>query len=230
MSALVLHANDERKRKNEYFFKTGKGEYGFGDVFIGVSMPQIRTVAKNFSDLPLEQVKVLLYDKIHELRMLSLIILVNKFKKSETREKQKIVEFYLEHKSQINNWDLVDCSAHYILGQAVLDGLVPSSLLDELIASKIMWHRRIGMVATWIMIRNGDTGTILRLGQKLLNDPEDLMHKAVGWMLREAWKKSPEKIEKFIVDNYDKMPRTTLRYAIERFEQGKRKRFLRGEF
>ncbi len=127
----------------------------------------------------------------------------------------------------VNNWDLVDLSAHYILGQAILDGIKDIKTLDDLVKSKILWERRVGIIATWIFIRKGKINTTLKLSKKLLGDKEDLMHKAVGWMLREAWKKDNKKVEEFLIINYNKVPRTTLRYAIERMVESKRKRFLK---
>jgi len=230
ISALMNYANDERKKTNEWFFKTGKGEYGEGDVFIGVRVPHSRKVAKQFRNLPLEELKILLYNKIHEVRLCAIHVLVEQMKHAKTPERTEIVEFYLQHKAQVNNWDLVDCSAHYVLGQAILDGLKSQQTLFDLAASDSLWDRRIAMVSTWLFIRNGNTKTTLKLAKILLSDREDLMNKAVGWMLREAWKKAPESGESFLQTNYDALPRTTLRYAIERMEESKRKRFLRGEF
>lgn len=229
ISGLMACATEERREKNEWFFKTGKGQYGEGDVFIGVGVPHIRAVAKQFLALSEEEIKNLLYSEMHEVRMCALIILVLQMKSARALKKKKIVAFYLKHKAQVNNWDLVDCSAHYVLGKAILDGIKSRQVLFDLAASKYLWDRRIGIVATWILIRNGDTITTLELSEKLLGDTEDLMHKAVGWMLREAWKKTPEAVESFLQMNYDDLPRTTLRYAIERMNEPKRKAFLRGD-
>ncbi len=229
ISSLADHATEKRCIANEYFFKTGKGSYSEGDVFMGVRMPQIRAVAAQFSDLPYAEISLLLEHEIHEVRLCGLIVLVINAK-AKPSERKRIVDFYLAHKHRVNNWDLVDCSAHYVLGQAILDGIKPASLLDELAASEVMWDRRIAMVANWILIRNGDTKTPLRLAKKLLGDSEDLMHKAVGWILREAWKVDSNAVENFLKKHYVQVPRTTLRYAIERMEEPKRKQFLRGEF
>jgi 3-methyladenine DNA glycosylase AlkD len=248
---LRKYASVERKKTNEWFFKTGKGEYGEGDIFIGVRVPDIRKVAKRFCDTELNVLEKLLYSKIHEERLLALLILVAQSKQAVKQEnrtvQKKIVNFYLKYQDQVNNWDLVDLSTHYILGQAILDGIKKESLLDEMAVSKNLWTRRKAIISTWIIIRQGKISTTLRLSRKLLGDKEDLMHKAVGWMLREAWKlgesnkkrsatenekgqKAQEQIEQFLIKNYNKLPRTTLRYAIERMPEQKRKRFLRGEF
>jgi 3-methyladenine DNA glycosylase AlkD len=245
---LRKYASKKRKKSNEWFFKTGRGEYGEGDIFIGVRVPNVRKVAKEFSEIKPKVLKKLLYSKIHEERLLALLILVTQSKQAakqgDKQIQKRIVEFYLKHKRQVNNWDLVDLSAHYILGQAILDGLYPEETLDKMMISNNLWERRIGIIATWIIIREGKINTTLRLSKKLLRDKEDLMHKAVGWMLREAWKlgedktlaenkkgkKSQKQVEQFLIKNYNKLPRTTLRYAIERMSERKRKRFLKGKF
>ncbi len=241
---LRRYASVKRRESNERFFKTGKGEYGENDEFIGVSVPDTRKVAKNFLEVDFAVLRYLLNSKIHEERLLALIILVEQNKqvvKNKDRILQKrIVNFYWRHKNRVNNWDLVDLSAHYILGQAILHGLQDKKILDKLVQSKILWDRRIAIIATFAFIRNGKIVETLRLSKKLLNDKEDLMHKAVGWMLREAWKLgekesknrkvSQKKVEEFLIKNYNKLPRTTLRYAIERMAEKKRKRFLVGDF
>ncbi len=251
---LQKYASLERKKTNEWFFKTGKGEYGEGDKFIGVRVPDIRKVAKQFIETGLSDLEKILQSEIHEERLLALLILVERNKKAIKRknreEQEKIVNLYLRNKEWVNNWDLVDASAHYILGQAVFDGLKPKKILTELINSSSMWDRRIGIIASWAFIKNGEVDLTLRLAKKLLADKEDLTHKAVGWMLRECWKlgevdkkSAPggpiswknkkgkmvqEKVEQFLIQNYNKIPRTTLRYAIERMEERKRKKFLKG--
>lgn len=228
IASLLSFANDERKKSNEWFFKTGKGQYGEGDQFIGVRMPDCRYVAKQFKGVDFSELKKLISDPIHEVRMCALLILVGQYK--EGQQKKEVLDFYLAHKKYVNNWDLVDISAHYILGQAILDGIQDESILQKLRESKSLWDRRIAIVSTWIMIRSGNIQTTLDLAEKLLSDPEDLMHKAVGWMLREAWKKDSFAVEEFLIKHYSKIPRTTLRYAIERIEEGKRTRFLKGDF
>ena len=227
---LRKYSSVARKKKNEYFFKTDDGCYSEHDKFIGVRMPDIRKVAKEFEDSNFQEIQLVLRSEIHEDRLCSLVILVNKSKKGNTRERAKITKFYLKNTKYVNNWDLVDASAHYILGQYILDNPSERTILDKLVVSKNIWKRRIAIVSTWIMNREGQIDETLRLSKKLLNDKEDLIHKAVGWMLREAWKKNPAKVEKFLKTNYEKIPRTALRYAIERMEEGERKQFLKGEF
>ena len=227
---LKKYTSSKRKKTNEWFFKTEKGEYGEGDMFIGVTSPDNRKVAKIFSDISLIELQKLISSRIHEHRSCVLYILVIRYKKSDLTERKKILKFYLKNLHFVNNWDLVDSSAHYILGQAILDQIQDKKILDKLVQSKILWERRIGIIATMIFIRNGKITDTLRLSKKLLGDSEDLIQKAVGWMLREAWKKNNEKVEQFLIKNYFKLPRTTLRYAIERMEEKKRKRFLKGEF
>ena len=229
---LQKYADTKRKKTNEWFFKTGKGEYGEGDIFIGVRVPDIRKVAVQFSELNLVEVGKFLQSSIHEERLLALLILVAKFKKGDTKKQAQIYKFYLNSKNRkrINNWDLVDLSAQYIVGQYILNNPKEKKILNKLVSSKLIWDRRIAIIATWMFICEGEITDTLRLSKKLLNDKEDLIHKAVGWMLREAWKKDFKKVEEFLIKNYKKLPRTTLRYAIERMERPKRKRFLKGDF
>ncbi|MCK5589003.1 MAG: DNA alkylation repair protein [Candidatus Pacebacteria bacterium] len=225
---LKRYASKDRKKINGYFFKTSKGEYGEGDIFMGVRVPDIRIVVKQNLDLNFVELQKYISSEFHEVRLCTILILVEKNKKVEKKERKKILKFYLKNLKYINNWDLVDLSAYYILGQAILDGLEKEKILDKLVVSKILWERRVGIIATWIFIRNKKINTVLRLSKKLLGDKEDLIHKAVGWMLREAWKKDVQKVEDFLCQNYSQLPRTTLRYAIERMEEKKRKQFLKG--
>ncbi len=231
---LKKYASFERKKTNQLFFKTRKGEYGEGDVFIGVRTPDTRKVARLFLELSFKEIEQVLKSKIHEERLCALFILVEKnkiaFKSNDKKKQRQIVNFYLKNKTWVNNWDLVDTSAHFILGQAVMDKIVSKKVLDDLAGSKNLWDRRIGIISTWIMIRSGEYKTTIKLSEKLLADKEDLIHKAVGWMLREIWKKDSDLVEKFIKENYDNMPRTTLRYTIEKMDEIKRKIFLKGKF
>jgi len=227
---LREYATPARKARSESFFKMGPGEYSHGDQFIGVKMGDIRSAAQKYHDLSLDVLGDIIASSIHEDRMCVLIILVNRMKKEKApQERRRIVDWYLDNKEWVNNWDLVDVSAHYILGQHVLEHPEERNLLKKLIASDRMWDRRIAIVSTWIMNQAGEIDMTLYLAEKLLDDPEDLMHKATGWMLREAWKKKPERVERFITKHYQEMPRTMLLYVIERMEEGKRKRFLKGE-
>lgn len=231
---LKKYASAERKESNEWFFKTGPGQYGEGDKFIGVRVPHIRLVAKKFLDLDFAEITKLIKSPIHEIRLAAILILVESNKQAvKTKDRvlqKKILDFYLKHRAQVNNWDLVDLSVHKILGQAILDGLISNKILYKYAKSKILWERRFSIIATAIFISRGDIDDCLKLSKVLLKDKEDLMHKAVGWMLREAWKKDADRVEKFLITNYKNLPRTALRYAIERMAETKRKRFLKGEF
>ncbi len=228
---LQKYASIERKKTNEWFFKTGKGQYGEGDIFMGVRVPDVRKVAKKNLDITFTQLQKNIKSQLHEVRLCAILILVENNKKAlkikDKKSQKQILDFYMKNLKYINNWDLVDLSAHYILGQAILDGLEQEKKLDELIKSKILWERRVGIIATWIMIRESKLKTTLRLSKKLLNDKEDLMHKAVGWMLREVWKRDEKIVEEFLIKNYNNVPRTTLRYAIEKMKEPKRKRMLK---
>jgi 3-methyladenine DNA glycosylase AlkD len=228
--SLREYATSERKKKIEWFFKTGKGQYGEGDEFIGVTNPDIRKVAKKYKDIDLSEIELLLHSPIHEDRLCALILLVNKNKKSTPEQRKYIAKMYIVNLAFINNWDLVDLSAHYILGRAIADDIQPMNILDDLADSHILWERRIAIISTMYFISQGNITPSLHIAKKLLTDKEDLIHKAVGWTLREAWKKSSKKVEQFLIDNYSQLPRTTLRYAIERLPEEKRLKFLRGEF
>jgi len=271
-------ASVERKKSNEWFFKTGKGEYGEGDKFLGVKSGDIRRIAKNFLDVDFAVVQDALDSEFHEERQVGVLILVGKYetlnrktlflepsRSATARErlilqnhvaqcplkrdasskyrrgwkkqmfcdsscgkaiKVKICKFYLKNLKRVNNWDLVDLSAHRILGQAILDGIEDEKVLDKLSGSENMWERRVAIISTAAFIKTGKFGPTLRIAEKLLGDKEDLMHKAVGWMLREVWKKDNKTCEDFLIKHYSEIPRTALRYAIERMEEGKRKRFL----
>ena len=212
------------------FFKTGVGQYGEGDIFLGVTVPDSRKIAVKYKELSFSEITGLLKSKIHEERLTALLILVHNFKESGEGEKERIFDFYLKNTHFVNNWDLVDLSAHYILGQAILDGLEDEKILDKLSISKNIWERRVSIISTFAFIRIGDFKPTLRVAKKLLIDKEDLIHKAIGWMLREVWIKNAKTCEDFLIENYKKLPRTTLRYSIERMEDKERKRFLKGGF
>ncbi len=206
------------------FFKAGKGEYAEGDRFIGVTVPHVRAVAKEYRELPLPQVRELLSSPIHEHRLTALVILVLKFRRAETAERDKLVRFYLKHLKHVNNWDLVDASAPYILGQWLLGK--DTSVLDELAASDNLWERRVAILATFPFIKLGEFSDTLRIAERLVDDPHDLIHKAVGWMLREVGKRSPSVEERFLRKHHKTMPRTMLRYALEKFDDQKRRRYM----
>lgn len=228
--SLRQYATPERKKKIEWFFKTGEGQYGEGDEFIGVTNPDVRQVARQYKDIDLQEIELLLHSPIHEDRLCALILLVNKNKKYTLEQRKDIANMYIVNLQYINNWDLVDLSAHYILGRAIADDIHPISILSDLAHSPILWERRIAIISTMYFISQGNINPSLQIAQKLLTDKEDLIHKAIGWTLREAWKKSPKIVEQFIKDNYTQLPRTTLRYTIERFPEEKRLKFLRGKF
>lgn len=214
----------ERAASSAWYFKTRKGEYGYGDVFTGVTVPEQRKLAKMFSSLSLSEITRLLENKIHEARLTSLIILVEQYKKGNSVARRKIAKFYLAHIKYINNWDLVDTSASNILGQELLNK--KREILYLLVKSTNLWERRIAIVASFAFIREGDFADTLNLSGLLLNDKEDLIHKAVGWMLREVGKQSRPTLIRFLNENTSRMPRTTLRYAIEHFSEKERKRFM----
>lgn len=229
---LMQHASDYRKRANEYFFKTGPGEYGEGDQFAGIQMPSIRSAIKPYLDMSLLGINEMLYHEIHEFRMAALLILGHQYKKAKDPfQQEEICAFYLKHKSQVNNWDLVDLSAPHILGQHTLNqNFLNKEVLFVLVNSPVLWDRRIAMVSTLAFIRKGYLELCFQLAELLLDDKEDLMHKALGWMLREAWKRDSLIVEEFIKEHYTRLPRTSLRYAIERMEPVQRKSYLKGSF
>ena len=206
------------------FFKTGKGDYGEGDVFIGVVVPKQRKIAAKFAELPLKEIKELLKSKIHEERFTGLIILVNQYKGGSEILRKQIFNFYVKNISSVNNWDLVDLSCRDIVGEHLI--LRPREILYQFAKSRNIWKRRIAIVSTWAFIRKNDFKDTLRLAEILFNDKHDLIHKAVGWMLREAGKKDERVLRQFLDKNASKMPRTMLRYAIERLSESDKKRYL----
>ncbi|PXV62205.1 3-methyladenine DNA glycosylase AlkD [Dysgonomonas alginatilytica] len=198
-----------------YFFKTGKGQYGEGDKFIGVVVPDIRKIAKANKTLSFDEVTKLLNNEYHECRMCALFILIEQYKKSKEEDKKLLVDFYLTHSHRINNWDLVDLSAKDILGEYLLDKK-DRSILYKLAKSDLLWDQRIAVIATHAFIKKNDFNDILRLSEELLPHKHDLMHKATGWMLREAGKRDKKVLLDFLDKHYRKMPRTMLRYSIEK--------------
>jgi 3-methyladenine DNA glycosylase AlkD len=214
----------ERAKTSLWYFKTDPGQYGEGDIFYGVSVPDQRKIAKKYSELPLPEITKLLKSKYHESRLTALFILVLKYRKGADKEKQTLAKYYISNKKYINNWDLVDSSAPYIYGHYLLDK--DKKVLHDLARSPILWDRRIAILSSAWFIREGNFEDTLKLAKILLDDKEDLIHKAVGWMLREIGKKSPVIEEKFLEKYYKQMPRTMLRYAVERFPEEKRKKYL----
>lgn len=219
-------SNKKKAELLSRYFKTGEGEYGFGDVFVGVTVPQSRALAIKYKDLELLEVAELLKSKIHEERLIALLILVYKFEKLPM-EQRRIYEFYLKNTKFINNWDLVDSSAHKIVGGYLEDK--PKDILYKLASSKNIWERRISLISTFNFIKTGHFKDSLKLAEILLTDKEDLIQKALGWMLREIGKKDREVEEKFLNKYYKKMSRTALRYSIERFPEVLKKKYLLGK-
>ena len=208
------------------FFKTGKGQYGEGDIFLGIKVPDQRKIARKYSGIPLDDIGLLLKSNIHEFRLTSLLILVQNYRKKDFDGKKEIVEFYLSHMKNINNWDLVDSSAPYILGDFLLEK--DKSILYRLARSDNLWERRTAILSTFAFIKNNKFEDSLKIAEILLFDKHDLIHKAVGWMLREIGKRDDRTEEEFLEKYYRKMPRTMLRYAIEKFDNDKKKFYLRG--
>jgi 3-methyladenine DNA glycosylase AlkD len=217
---LRASGDPARAKVIQSFFKTGPGQYGEGDVFLGVTVPQSRKIAKAHRAVDLGVVRELVHSRIHEERLVGLLILVSKYKSGE----DGIVDFYLENLGQVNNWDLVDLSAPCILGAALADK--DRSLLFKLARSDSLWERRIAIVATYHFIRRNEFGETIKIAEILLHDKHDLIHKAVGWMLREVGKRSLPALEKFLARHHSAMPRTMLRYAIERMPEKKRKFYM----
>ena len=228
INALKTLATEERRKVNEWFFKTGKGEYGYGDIFLGVTAPEIRRIAKKFSqEISLQELTELIRSPIHEVRLCALIILVNKYKKENS---DKIYQYYMDHLTAINNWDLVDSSAPYIVGDYLYKHPEKSKILIDFSHSENLWVRRISIVSTLTFIKNNEFNTTLEIAKLLLNDNHDLIHKALGWMLREIYKRDERIIKRFLRQNYAQIPRTTLRYAIERMDKEERLLYLKGNF
>ncbi len=218
---LRSHADDQRARVSRSFFKTGRGQYGEGDVFIGATVPQVRRVARAHRGTPLNTILELLRSKVHEERLLALLMLVETFQRGDTRTRREVHEAYLAHTAFVNNWDLVDTSAATIVGE-YLDGR-GMRMLTRLAKSSLLWERRIAIIATFHDIRQGRLEPTFRIADLLLDDPHDLSHKAAGWMLREAGKVDRAALRAFLDERHHRMPRTTLRYAIERFPETERK-------
>jgi 3-methyladenine DNA glycosylase AlkD len=209
------------------YFKTGPGEYGEGDVFLGLRVPAMHSLAKNHRDLQLDQILELLRSIFHEERLLALLILVKQAQRADEAGRKVIYDLYLGNTRFVNNWDLVDCSARTIVGGYLVNR--SRKPLDRLARSRSLWERRISIIATHHFIRLGEFSDTLRIAERLLGDREDLIHKATGWMLREVGKRDESALETFLRSHLRSMPRTMLRYAIERFPEARRKAILRGE-
>jgi 3-methyladenine DNA glycosylase AlkD len=221
---LLQISDPDHAKRLAGFFKTGKGQYGEGDLFLGIPVPKQRKIAKKYFNLGLNGIQELLKSKFHEHRFTALIILVSKYQKAEESIKNEVFDFLLQNIDRINNWDLTDWSAPRIIGDYLIDK--DRSILYELAMSNSMWERRISILATFKFIANNDFEDALEISELLLNDKHDLIHKAVGWALREIGKRDQELEEQFLNKHAAKMPRTMLRYAIEKFDEKKRKFYL----
>ena len=219
-------ADTDIARHARRFFKTGQGEYGEGDRFLGIRVPQLRGLARKYRATPITQILCVLKSPWHEERLLALLMLVDRYTRGDERERTRICALYLRHTKYINNWDLVDSSAPYILGAHLM--LRDKQPLYRMARSKDLWQRRIAIMSTFHMVKNNAYDDTLGIALILINDREDLIHKTVGWMLREIGKRQRATEEGFLLQHYQTMPRTMLRYAIEKFPQRKRKAYLQG--
>lgn len=226
-AALLKVANKQKRATLQRFFKTGKGEYGEGDKFIGVMVPSVRKLSKQFNQLSLSHIQKLLFSPYNEERLLGILILIDQFQKSPEEIKEKIYRFYLKNLRNVNNWNLVDGSAPYIMGPYLENR--SRNILYKFIKSNNIWERRIAILSTFHFIRGHDFTDTLKIIKILLNDKHDLIHKASGWMLREIGKRDIKVLETFLDNQHRKMPRTMLRYAIERFPKEKRMAYLTGQ-
>jgi 3-methyladenine DNA glycosylase AlkD len=228
LSELKSIASSNKAIEMQQFFKTGVGEYGHGDVFLGITVPQTRLIARTYSDLSFTEIDKLMKSDFHEARLCGLVILCNQFKKSKDHVQQKkAFDFYMQqvHEDRINNWDLVDVSAPTI-GHYLVTAKNPMPLLRKLAKSESLWERRISMIFTFSFLRAGELEPTYEIAERLLKDDHDLIHKAVGWMLREMGKRDPLLLRTFLTQYASKMPRTALRYAIEKLPERERKKWL----
>ncbi len=223
---LAEKASPKKALASAWFFKTGKGQYGEGDKFLGLTVPEQRAIGKRYQHLSLTDIERLLESRYHEHRFTALEILVMQFEKADDLGRGRIFHFYLAHTDCINNWDLVDTSCSYIVGQYLVEN--NRSILYTLVKSKNIWERRIAIVSTLAFIARNDFADTIKLSELLLGDTHDLIHKAVGWMLREVGKRDSKVLEDFLRKFCRIMPRTMLRYSIEKFSQEKRKKYLSG--
>jgi len=220
-------ANKEIAQHSLRFFKTDKGEYGHGDLFLGVRAPQIRLIAKKHIDISITDMKTLIQSKYHEERFLGLIILVNKYAKTKDKKnRNQLYKIYVSSFKYINNWNLVDVTCPHVTGKHLIDK--DRTILYKWAKSEDLWTKRIAMISTFYFIRKNDLDDTFKIADMLLQDEHDLIHKAVGWMLREAGKRDIKKEETFLKKHYKTMPRTMLRYSIEKFPETKRQKYLKG--
>ncbi|GAB3943595.1 DNA alkylation repair protein [Spirosoma harenae] len=217
-------AKPERAIEVARFFKTGPGQYGEGDQFLGLTMPEQHIIAKQYRALSMSEIEKLVQDPYHECRMVGLLIWVYQMKKAGPIQRAEILERYLANRNYINNWDLVDVTCPHIVGKSLLNS--DGSILYDLAKENHLWSQRIAIVSTHELIRHGQFGHTFAIAELLLPHKHDLIHKAVGWMLREVGKRNPDALEEFLHDHVRKMPRTALRYAIERFEPARRRYYL----
>lgn len=229
INELRKHADSDKAKILSRFFKTGKGEYGEGDVFIGVKVPKIRQIAQKYQKMDLTQIKILFDSPIHEVRLMALVILVGQFEKASTEQKANIYKFYITNKNRINNWDLIDISAPKIVGAYLLSNHSKKAILTNLAGSNNLWDRRIAMLVTFAFIKNNQFEDAFKVAEILIYDKHQLIQKAVGWMLREIGKRDQNAEEKFLKTYYKTMPRIALRYAIEKFSLKKKKEYLYGQ-
>jgi len=223
---LKRHADADQAKQMQRYFKTDKGEYGEGDIFLGLKAPVVRALMRDYVALDLDDLEKLLKSGIHEERSVALAILRRKFERAAEEERKSIFDFYIDHTENINNWDLVDLSAPTIVGGYLLDK--DRKILYEMARSENLWRRRISIISTFAFIKEGDCSDSLRIAEMLLDDKHDLIHKAVGWTLREVGKKDIAAEEKFLKKHGGNMPRTALRYAIEKFDAAKRRQYMSG--
>jgi 3-methyladenine DNA glycosylase AlkD len=226
---LKKASSKQRADHNVRFFKTGKGQYSEGDLFLGISNPDVYKVANRYrSDIPIQDTMYFLKHRIHEYRLLALDILKYKYKRGDKGQKKEIVEIYLDNIEYVNNWDLVDLSAPHILGDYLLTR--EKDILYKLAKTEDLWSQRIAIISTLAFIKKQKYQDTLDISQLLLDHQHDLIHKAIGWMLREIWKRDSSVAEEFLKKHYENIPRTTVRYAIERMKETKRQKFLKGNF
>ena len=217
---LQALSDAEKREIFPKFFKAGKGEYGEGDRFLGVTVPNIRAIAKLHKDISIEEIRELIQSEWHEVRLCALIIMVEKSKKKDEALCKELFNLYLSQTKRINNWDLVDLSCRFIIGEYLLDK--SRDILYHLAQSPLLWDNRIAIVSTYAFIRKGQLEDTYALSDLMMQHPHDLMHKAIGWMLREAGKRNPERLYDYVMSHRADMPRTMLRYAIEKFSPKER--------
>ena len=217
---LQALSDAEKREIFPKFFKAGKGEYGEGDRFLGVTVPNIRAIAKLHKDISIEEIRELIQSEWHEVRLCALIIMVEKSKKKDEPLRKELFNLYLSQTERINNWDLVDLSCRFIIGEYLLDK--SRDILYQLAQSPLLWDNRIAIVSTYAFIRKGQLEDTYALSDLMMQHPHDLMHKAIGWMLREAGKRNPERLYDYVMSHRADMPRTMLRYAIEKFSPKER--------